>query len=153
MRIYQSKISAIIMGLALSVAGAGTAQAGMVVLDSGTANGIGSNGGNAFEFSFSSNAPKFEGALLEFADYDLLGITVSDSTGDFVQPLIANAPGQSFLFSFAAGGAGDYIAKVFTSGNGAFGLEIQAVPIPAAAILFASALGITGLLARRRKAA
>ena len=127
----------------------GGAQAGMVVLDAADANGIGDNGGSPFLFNFSSDGPKFEGALLEFADYDALGIAITDDTGYVVAPLI-EIPGQSILFSFM-GTTGNYTAHVTGIGNGAFGLEIQAVPIPAAMVLFGSAIALFGVMGRSKK--
>ncbi|MGI9331615.1 MAG: hypothetical protein ACR2RL_00480 [Gammaproteobacteria bacterium] len=146
------RLQSVILSAALLLAGAGSVQAGMVVLDSADANDVGDNTNTAFRFEFSSNAPRFTGALLEFRDYEVLGIIVSNGS-DFVQPLIQSAPGRNILFSFGAGSTDDYFVNVLAVGSGAFGLKIEAVPIPAAALLFASALGVTGLLARRRRRA
>lgn len=127
----------------------------VVILDSADANGIGDNGGSPFEFSFSAlgDGP-IEGALLEFLDYDSLGISIIDSNGLVVLPLIEFSPAQSILFDFMNLGSGDYTALVSAIGNGAFGLEIQqalSVPEPPAIALFVVGLiGVGALVWRRR---
>lgn len=128
----------------------GGAQAGMVVLDEADANGIGDNGGSPFLFNFSSDAPKFEGALVELLDYDALAIAITDGNGFVGAPIIEFSPAKSILFSFM-GTTGNYTAHVTGVGNGAFGLEIQAVPIPAAMILFGSAIALFGVMGRSKK--
>ncbi|MGI9336401.1 MAG: hypothetical protein ACR2RL_24895 [Gammaproteobacteria bacterium] len=133
----------------------GGAQAGMVVLGADVANGIGDQGNTGqpdspFLFPFSSDAPKFEGALVELANYDALAIAVTDENGFALVPQIEFNPGKTILFSFM-GTTGNYTAHVAGVGPGAFGLEIRAVPIPAAMILFGSAIALFGVMGRSKK--
>ena len=138
-------LKAFVTGAALMAASVSGAHAGMVVLER---DGMGTG---EFEFSFSSNAPRFVGALLEFGDYDRLGVSVTDGT-DTVLPLVETEPGESILFGFGAGQSGNYVVNVSGLGDdGLFGIKIEAVPLPGAALLLVSALGVGGLLARRRR--
>ena len=126
-----------------------------IILDVADANGIGDNGGSPFLFAFSALGPGLiDGDLLEFLDYDALGIAITDSAGFVVVPLISFSPASSFSFSFLATNPLDFTAHVTGVGNGAFGLEIRqvmSVPEPSTIGLFFIGLIGVGMLALRRR--
>lgn len=102
------------------------AWGGHMLLDPTEANGIGDGGGSPFLFEFESPAPMFEFALLEFADYESLGLAITDDTGFALMPVI-HSPGSSMMGTFA-GTTGNYMARVTGVGNGAFGLQVVGIP-------------------------
>ena len=121
----------------------------MVVLDEA---GVGDGGGQPFTFDFTSSAPAFKGTLLQFAGYEALGVAITDDNGVVLAPLITFNPARNILFDFK-GTTGNYTAHVSAIGEGGvFGIQIQAVPIPAAMVLFASALALFGVIGRSKKA-
>ena len=109
-----------------------------VVLSSAVAHGIGDGDGSPFLYAFESAAPRFEFTLLEMDDYEALGLAVSDTQGFVLEPLIHN-PGRNMTGTFH-GTTGSYVAHVSGIGDGAFGLQVVAIPEPATWLILSAAL-------------
>ena len=131
----------------------------VLVLSSADVNGAGDNGGVPWEFEFNNPfAPRealFEVALVQFVDYDGLGIAIFDDMSTVVEPLVSFSPAQNILFDFTSSAPSLTASVAGVGDTGVFGLDIQAtaVPVPEPSsilpMMLAVALSAMSLLRRQ----